>query len=110
MFGWLLKPKEEARPAATDSADRLIAEGNRAEDDGQLARACELYRQALALAPRYAKAHINLGIALEATGDALARSAATATRSLPIRPMRRRITTSASCCTFAANSCAQKSS
>ena len=57
MFGWLLKPKEEARPAATDSADRLIAEGNRAEDDGQLARACELYRQALALAPRYAKAH-----------------------------------------------------
>jgi protein O-GlcNAc transferase len=69
VFGWLSKPKEEAQPAATDSADRLVAEGNRAEDDGQLARACELYRQALALAPRYAKAHINLGIALEAMGD-----------------------------------------
>ena len=55
--------------APTDSADRLIAEGNRAEDGGELLRACELYRQALALAPRYAKAHINLGIALEAMGD-----------------------------------------
>src|SRR5438309_2061925 len=55
--------------APTDSADRLIAEGNRAEDSGELLRACELYRQALALAPRYAKAHINLGIALEAMGD-----------------------------------------
>jgi protein O-GlcNAc transferase len=69
VFGWLSKPKEEAQLPATDSADRLVAEGNRAEDDGQLARACELYRQALALAPRYAKAHINLGIALEAMGD-----------------------------------------
>ncbi len=69
MFGWLSKPKEEAQPAATDRADRLIAEGNRAEADGEPARACELYRQALALAPGYAKAHINLGIALEAMGD-----------------------------------------
>ncbi|TMH44636.1 MAG: tetratricopeptide repeat protein [Betaproteobacteria bacterium] len=69
MFGWLSKPKEEMQAAPTDSADRLIAEGNRAEDSGELLRACELYRQALALAPRYAKAHINLGIALEAMGD-----------------------------------------
>ena len=69
MFGWLSKPKEESQPAATGSADRLIAEGNRAEDQGELPRACELYRQALALAPRYAKAHVNLGIALEAMGD-----------------------------------------
>jgi predicted O-linked N-acetylglucosamine transferase (SPINDLY family) len=69
VFEWLSKPKEEAQPAATDSADRLIAEGNRAEDEGELLRACELYRQALALAPRHAKAHLNLGIALEAMGD-----------------------------------------
>ena len=53
----------------SDRAERLIAEGNRAEDQGELLRACELYRQALALAPRYAKAHINLGVALEAMGD-----------------------------------------
>ena len=69
MFRWLSKPKEEAEPRATDSADRLIAEGNRAEEHGELGRACELYRQALQLAPRYGKAHINLGIALEAIGD-----------------------------------------
>jgi len=31
VFGWLSKPKEEAQPAATDRADQLIAEGNRAE-------------------------------------------------------------------------------
>ena len=54
------------------AADRLIAEGNRTEESGQLQRACELYREAVALAPRYPKAHINLGIALEAMGDARA--------------------------------------
>ena len=54
---------------AIAAADRLIAEGNRAEDSGQLERACELYRQAVALVPQYPKAHINLGIALEAMGD-----------------------------------------
>ena len=53
----------------SDRAERLIAEGNRAEHQGELPRACELYRQALALAPHSAKAHINLGIALEAMGD-----------------------------------------
>ena len=56
-------------PASTDAADRLIAEGNRAEDAGELAQACELYRRAVALAPQHPKAHINLGIALEAMGD-----------------------------------------
>ncbi|MGQ0833483.1 MAG: O-linked N-acetylglucosamine transferase, SPINDLY family protein [Gammaproteobacteria bacterium] len=69
MFGWLSKPEKNAQPATTDAADRLIAEGNRAEDSGELLQACELYRRAVALAPRYAKAHINLGIALEAMGD-----------------------------------------
>jgi len=70
VFGWRSKAKKEAQSVATDSADVLIAEGNRAEEEGELARACELYRQALALAPGYAKAQINLGIALDAMGDA----------------------------------------
>ena len=55
---------------AADSAERLIAEGNRAEDAGDLARACELYRRAIGLAPGLVKAHLNLGVALEASGDA----------------------------------------
>lgn len=52
-----------------EDADALIAEGNRAENAGALPQACELYRRAVAGAPRYAKAHLNLGIALEALGD-----------------------------------------
>jgi predicted O-linked N-acetylglucosamine transferase (SPINDLY family) len=51
------------------SAERLIARGNRAEKEGRLGEACELYRQAVAIAPAHAKAHLNLGIALEAMGD-----------------------------------------
>jgi predicted O-linked N-acetylglucosamine transferase (SPINDLY family) len=52
------------------SADSLIAEGNRAESAGNLQEACERYREAARVAPRYAKAHLNLGIGLEALGDA----------------------------------------
>ncbi|HEX6528483.1 MAG TPA: tetratricopeptide repeat protein [Burkholderiales bacterium] len=54
---------------ATDAAERLIAEGNRAEDAGSLREACALYRQAASLAPHSARAHLNLGIALHALGD-----------------------------------------
>lgn len=54
---------------ATDAAERLIADGNRAEDAGQLEQACALYREAVRLAPQSAKAHLNLGIALQALGD-----------------------------------------
>jgi protein O-GlcNAc transferase len=53
----------------TDAAERLIAEGNRAEDAGKLEEACALYREAVRLAPQSAKAHLNLGIALQALGD-----------------------------------------
>jgi tetratricopeptide (TPR) repeat protein len=53
----------------TDAAERLIAEGNRAEDAGKLQEACALYREAARLAPQSAKAHLNLGIALQALGD-----------------------------------------
>jgi predicted O-linked N-acetylglucosamine transferase (SPINDLY family) len=58
------------------AADRLIAEGNRAEDGGDPAKACALYQRATELAPGYARAHINLGIGLEAIGNAAAAIAA----------------------------------
>jgi len=54
---------------ANDAADRLIASGIEAEKDGKLAEACELYRKAAQAAPGYAKAHLNLGVGLEAAGD-----------------------------------------
>jgi protein O-GlcNAc transferase len=53
---------------ANEAADSLISEGNRAERAGDLQRARELYGRAVEMAPRYAKAHLNLGIALEAEG------------------------------------------
>jgi protein O-GlcNAc transferase len=60
-LGFAARPEEEA--------DRLIAEGNRAETEGRLSEACQRYRRAVAAAPGYAKAHLNLGIGLEAVGD-----------------------------------------
>ncbi|TMH80824.1 MAG: tetratricopeptide repeat protein, partial [Betaproteobacteria bacterium] len=54
---------------ANDLADALIAEGNNAESSGKLSEACEQYRKAVAVAPGYAKAHLNLGVGLEALGD-----------------------------------------
>lgn len=65
MFGWLSKRDK----GLLEAAEELIAEGIRAEDAGDAARACELYRQAVGLAPQHAKAHLNLGIGLEAMGD-----------------------------------------
>lgn len=53
----------------SERADRLIAEGNQAERSGKLQEACARYREAVGIAPGYAKAHLNLGIALEAAGD-----------------------------------------
>ena len=66
MFGWLSK---QGKGAQSSAADRLIDEGNRAESAGELLRACDLYRQAVARAPRYARAQVNLGIGLEAVAD-----------------------------------------
>lgn len=54
---------------SVDEADRLIAQGNQSETQGRMEEACVAYRMAIALAPRYAKAHLNLGIALQAAGD-----------------------------------------
>lgn len=55
--------------SAVETADRLIAEGARAEQDGKLREACEIYRRAVKSAPAYAKAHLNLGVGLQAAGD-----------------------------------------
>ena len=52
-----------------ESADLLIADGNRAEESGNLLDACECYRKAVAIAPHYARTHLNLGIGLEAIGN-----------------------------------------
>ena len=54
--------------AARETADRLVAEGNRAEKAGDWKEACERYRRAVAATPGYARAHLNFGIGLEATG------------------------------------------
>jgi len=62
-------PAVAAPPDDTVGADALIAEGNALEDAGQLAQAEVLYRQAVAKAPRHARAHLNLGIVLAARED-----------------------------------------
>lgn len=59
----------DAAESAERAADRLIVQGNQAEDAGRPDAACACYRDAVASAPGYAKAHLNLGIGLEATGD-----------------------------------------
>jgi protein O-GlcNAc transferase len=65
----LLHRARDSRQSVKDAADRLIEAGNRAENAGKLLEACGLYRKAVAAAPDYAKAHLNLGIGLEAAAD-----------------------------------------
>lgn len=55
--------------SAIQTAEQLIAEGNRAENDGRIAQACEAYRGAVQAAPDHAPSHLNLAIGLEAKGD-----------------------------------------
>jgi protein O-GlcNAc transferase len=63
-------PGQASPPSAPRQlADRLIAEGNRAEDAGDIAGACRKYLDAIAIADDYAVAHLNLGIARFAAGD-----------------------------------------
>jgi predicted O-linked N-acetylglucosamine transferase (SPINDLY family) len=52
------------------AAERLVAEGTRAEAEGRFTDACERYQQALKILPGHAPAYLNLGIALEGAGDA----------------------------------------
>ena len=61
-------PRGPSPAPPQEAADRLIAEGNRAEGAGRVEEACERYREAVRAAPGYAKAHLNLGIGLEAAG------------------------------------------
>ncbi len=63
-------PRTPSDAAPRESADRLIGEGNRAEEAGRVEEACERYREAVRAAPGYARAHLNLGIGLEAAGAA----------------------------------------
>jgi protein O-GlcNAc transferase len=62
-------PTPTPTPEDAAAADALIAEGNREEDAGHVQQADALYRQAVAKAPRHARAHLNLGIVLAAQGD-----------------------------------------
>ena len=71
----LLRPPGSAHPPEKE-AERLIRKGNRAEQDGKPREACNLYREAVQIAPGSAKAHLNLGIGLEAVGEAGAAEAA----------------------------------
>jgi tetratricopeptide (TPR) repeat protein len=50
-------------------ADAWIEKGRKFEDKGQLDEAYEHYKNAVAAAPKYAPAHLNLGIILTALGD-----------------------------------------
>jgi predicted O-linked N-acetylglucosamine transferase (SPINDLY family) len=54
---------------AIEASNQLIAEGRRAEDEGNLVQACERYREAVTRAPTHPQAHLNLGIGLESAGD-----------------------------------------
>src|SRR5258706_109152 len=54
------------------AAERLVAEGNRAEAEGRFSDACERYQAALKILPGHAPAYLSLGIALEGAGDARA--------------------------------------
>ncbi len=53
----------------SEAAERLVREGRRAESEGRLEDACELYRRAASEAPGHAGAQLNLGAALEALQD-----------------------------------------
>ena len=70
QFGGRAPGNVAAAPEPAEQiADRLIEQGNRAEQAGQPEEASGRYRAAVEAAPRYAKAHLNLGIGLEACGN-----------------------------------------
>lgn len=51
-----------------ESADRLIAQGNTLEDNGDFEAALRCYQEALHAAPGYPRAHMNIGNALQRLG------------------------------------------
>jgi protein O-GlcNAc transferase len=66
------RPRESSLVAQTaialEPADRLIAQGNALEDNGDFEAALVCYRNALSLAPGYPRAHMNVGNALQRLG------------------------------------------
>jgi predicted O-linked N-acetylglucosamine transferase (SPINDLY family) len=75
-FSSLLGSKGISGPAPVSVAnavvEALIASGQRLEDDGHPAEALAKYREALALTPNSARAHLNLGNAQKLLNDASA--------------------------------------
>jgi predicted O-linked N-acetylglucosamine transferase (SPINDLY family) len=90
MFGWLFNSRSKT-PSSADTgsgrqeAERLLASGLHSENAGRLEEARGHYAAAVAAAPSYAAAHLNLGIALEGLGDAAA-AARAFERALGIEP------------------------
>ena len=70
MLRKLIQRLAPSRDSAFIAADRLIAEGRKAEERGDLREACGRYREAVALAPGHPATHLNLGAGLEVAGDA----------------------------------------
>jgi protein O-GlcNAc transferase len=70
ILGRLLSGSKQtaAAPESRDEADRAISRGQQSEDSGDFAAAETLFREAVALAPGYPRAHINLGNALHKLG------------------------------------------
>jgi predicted O-linked N-acetylglucosamine transferase (SPINDLY family) len=75
MLKWLFA-KPSAASASGERARELVAAGNRAESEGRVAEACELYRQAVLADPAHAPGYLNLGAALEQAGEREAARAA----------------------------------
>jgi len=62
-------PPSAPTPEQLVRSDALLAQGDAREEAGDLARAVVHYRAAIAAAPRHARAHLYLGVALAAQGD-----------------------------------------
>ena len=68
LIDWL-RPRQQVAENSRLQASRLIDEGNVLEDAGEPGSAQQRYVAAIALAPEWPKAHLNLGNVLLASGD-----------------------------------------
>src|SRR5215468_7000849 len=64
------KATQPAPDASATEADRLIAEGNRLEDEGDSKSALTVYQEALLAKPGYPRARLNIANALRQLGRA----------------------------------------
>jgi tetratricopeptide (TPR) repeat protein len=74
----LLAPKKESACSLVDHGNLLLAEGKHE-------KALKIYQDALSINPEYARAHYNIGVVFERTGDK-ARAIDSFQRSLSIEP------------------------